>query len=144
MMIMVTTIKKGPKPPRTPPSPFYNFLLCNTLLPLPPLMPDSDEIERMPTSRKKVAVAEKVKVSENLNKLLSKADKIFNKNNEQKPMFDDAVSLSKPDEMTIPQAQVIYKELNEGKLPEQLSFFPVKIVELITLGYMLQINEKVT
>ena len=32
-------------------------------------------------------------------------------------------SLGKPDEMIILQAQVIYKELIEGKLPEQLRFF---------------------
>ena len=37
--------------------------------------------------------------------------------------FDDAQSLSKPDEMTISQAQVIHKEMNEGKFPEQLRFF---------------------
>ena len=49
----------------------------------------------------------KVKFTGNVNKLFSKADEIFNKNNEQKLSFDDAESLSKPDEMTIPQAQVI-------------------------------------
>ena len=86
-------------------------------------MPDDDEVERMPTSRENVTVPEIVIFSENLNKLFSKADKIFNENNEQKPLFHDAEPLNKPDEMTIPQAQVIYKELNEGKLPEQLRFF---------------------
>ena len=87
------------------------------------MMSDNDKIERIPTSRKKVAIAEKVKFSENLNKLFSKADEIFNKNDKQKPMFDDEGSLSKPDKMTIPHAQVIYKKLNEGKLPKQLRFF---------------------
>ena len=42
--------------------------------------------------------------------------------------------------MTIPQAQVIDKELNEGKLPKQLRVFSVEIVELANLGYMQQIN----
>ena len=84
---------------------------------------DDDKIERMPVPREKCAIVAKVKFSENLNKLFSKADEIFNKNSKQKPWFDDAESLGKPDEMTIPQAQVIYKELNEGKFPEQLTFF---------------------
>ena len=51
------------------------------------MMSDNDKIERIPTSRKKVAIAEKVKFSENLNKLFSKADEIFNKNDKQKPML---------------------------------------------------------
>ena len=54
----------------------------------------------------KVAIAERGKFSENLNKLFSKADEIFNKNDKQKPSVDDIESLSKPDEMTIPQAKV--------------------------------------
>ena len=45
--------------------------------------------------------------------------KMINRNH----CFYDAQSLSILDEMTIPQAQVIYKELNEGKLPKQLRFF---------------------
>ena len=73
-----------------------------------------DDIERMQAAREKVAIARNVKFSQNLNRLSSKADKIFKK-------YDE--SLSKPDEMTIPHAQVVYKELNEGKLPEQLRFF---------------------
>ena len=44
-------------------------------------MPDDDEVERMPTSRENVTVPEIVIFSENLNKLFSKADKIFNENN---------------------------------------------------------------
>ena len=82
-----------------------------------------NEIERMPAAREKVAIARNVEFSENLNRLSSKADKMFKKYDEQKPSFDDVESLSKPDEMTIPQAQVVYKELKEGKLPEQLRFF---------------------
>ena len=83
-------------------------------------MSDSNEIEQ--TSREEVAIAEKVKFSENLNKLFSKPEEISNKNDKQKPLFDDAESLNKPDEMTIPQAQVTYKELNKGKLLDQLRF----------------------
>ena len=55
-----------------------------------------------------------------------KANEILNKNDNQKSLFDDAESLSKPDKMTTPQAQVTYKELNEGKLPKQLRLFSGK------------------
>ena len=55
--------------------------------------------------------------------MFSEADEILNKNYHQKTSFDDAESLSKLDEMTIFQLQVIYKELKKGKLPEQLRFF---------------------
>ena len=79
---------------------------------MPPTTSDDNKIEQTLTSREKVAFAEKLKFSENLNKLFSKADEIFNKNDEQKPMCDDAGYPSKTDGMTIPQAQVIYKELN--------------------------------
>ena len=71
-----------------------------------------DEIERTPAAREKVAIAEKVKFCENLNQLFSKADEIFNKNDKQKPSFDDVEALSKPDEKTNPQKEVIYTELN--------------------------------
>ena len=77
----------------------------------------------MPTTREKVAIVEKVKFSEKLGKVFSEADEILNKNDHQKLLLDDAESLSKPDEMTISQAQIIYEELNEGKLPEQFRFF---------------------
>ena len=86
-------------------------------------MSDNDEIEQTPASREKVINAEKVKFSKKLNKLFSKANEIFNKTDRHKLLFDDAESLSKPDKMTIPPVQVIYKELNKGKLPEQLKFF---------------------
>ena len=65
-------------------------------------------------------------------------------------MFDDGESLSKPDEMTIPQAQVIYKELNEGKLLKQLRFFSggsskgsseLKIHEMEKIGTVNKSNE---
>ena len=82
-----------------------------------------NKIERASATREKVGIAEKVKFSEKLNKVFSKADEIFDKNDNQKPLFDDGESLSKPDEMNIPQAQVIYQELNEGKLLKQLRFF---------------------
>ena len=36
-----------------------------------------DEIERMPAAREKVAIARSAKLSENLNRLCSKAGKIF-------------------------------------------------------------------
>ena len=91
---------------------FHHFLLQNTPLPLPPM--SDDEIER-------VTVAVKVKFSEKLKKMSPKADGIFDKNDHQKPLFDDADSLSNSDGMTILQAQIIYKELNEGKLLKQLN-----------------------
>ena len=98
----------GPRPPRSPPPPPYDFLLYNISLPSsPPTTSDNYAVERTPASREKVAIAEKLKLSENINKLFSKADETFNKNNCQKASFDDAESLSKPDEMTIPQAQAI-------------------------------------
>ena len=91
----------GPRPPRTPPSPPYHFLLYNTPLPSPPIS-DDNETERMPGAGEKVAIAEKVKFSEKLSKVFSEANEILNKNDHQKPLLDDAESLSKPDEMTIP------------------------------------------
>ena len=109
MMMMMTTIKVAPRPPRTPPSPPYDFPLYNTPLPSAPTMSDN-KIEQTPTSREKTAFAEKVKFAGNLNKLFSKAENISGFPN-------------KPDEITIPHAQVICKELNEGKLPKQLRFF---------------------
>ena len=102
---------------------------------------DDDEIERMPASREIFAIVEKVKFSENLNKLFWNVDEIFNKNDEQKPSFDDAESLGKPDEMTIPQAQVIYKELNDKEsFLNNWRFSQVEIVELTNLGYMQRMN----
>ena len=72
-------------------------------------------------AKEKVAVAEKVRFSENLNKLFSKVNAIF-ENNDQKP-FDDAELLSGSEMTAIPHTQVMFKELNEGKLPNQLTFF---------------------
>ena len=112
----------GPRLPRTPPPPRYGFPLYNAPLLLPPTMSDNNEIKQTPASREEVAIAEKVKFSENLNKLFSKPEEISNKNDKQKPLFDDVESLNKPDEITIPQAQVTYKELNKGKFLEQLRF----------------------
>ena len=111
--------ENGPRPPRSLPPPPYDFSLYNiSLSSLPPTTSNNYAVERMPASREKVAIAEKLKLSENINKLFSKADETFNKNNCQKALFDDAESISKPDEMTIPQAQAIKKELKKGKLPK--------------------------
>ena len=55
--------------------------------------------------------------------MFQELDEILNNNDHQKPSFDNAQSPSKPDEITISQAQVIHKEMNEGKFPEQLRFF---------------------
>ena len=95
----------GFRPLRTPPTPPYDFPLYNTPVPSPPT--SDGQIERTPAAREEVPITEKVKFSENLNKLFSKADEIFNKNDEQKPSFDDVGSLSKPDEMAISWAEVI-------------------------------------
>ena len=89
----------GPRPPGTPSPPSYDFPLYRTSLRSPPM--SDDETEQMPAAREKVAVAEKLKFSEKLNKLFSKFHEIFNKNDDQKSLFDDAESLNKPNEMTI-------------------------------------------
>ena len=49
------------------------------------------------------------------------ADAVF-ENNSQKP-FDDVEPLSRPEMTTISHTQVMFKELNKGKLPIQLKFF---------------------
>ena len=80
-----------------------------------------DKITKQPfVVEENVAVAEKVRFSENLNKLFPKADAVFENNNQKE--FGAAESLSRP-EMTILQKQVMFKELNEGNLPRQLKFF---------------------
>ena len=66
-------------------------------------------------TRKKVAVTERVKFTENLNKLFPKANVVF-ENSNQKP-FNFAELLSRPEMATIPHTQVMFKELNKGKLP---------------------------
>ena len=63
---------------------------------------------------------EKVRFSKNLNKLFLETDAVF-ENNNQKP-FNDMEPLSKA-KMTIQQTQVMFRELNEGKLAKQLKFF---------------------
>ena len=72
-------------------------------------------------TREKVAVVKKFRFSENSNKLFPKANAVF-ENNDQK-LFDDAEPLSRPGRMTISHKQVMFKELNERKLPNQLKFF---------------------
>ena len=80
-----------------------------------------DTIKALPlAAREKVAVAEKVRFSENLNKLFQKGDVVFENNNQK--LFDDTEPLSRPEMTTIPHTQIIFKELNEGKLPNQLKF----------------------
>ena len=66
-----------------------------------------------------VAVEEKTKkfrFLENLNKLFPKADKIFD-DNEKINIDDDDLP-----EITIPNTQTLFKELNNSKLPEELKF----------------------
>ena len=73
-------------------------------------------------AREKVAVAGKVRFSEYLNKLFPKVNAVF-ENKDQKPPFDDAEPLSRPEMTTIPYTQVMFKTLKEEKLPNQLKFF---------------------
>ena len=79
-------------------TPVQKFLLGETTK-APPLV-----------AREKVAVAEKVRLSGNLNKLFPKGDAVL-ENDDQKP-FDDEEPLHRP-EMTIPQTQVIYVQRAE-------------------------------
>ena len=117
--------------PASPPPPLlFGLLLCS---PLSPSISEDDnnEIEKDLTpaqvflpgdtakalplaTREKGAFAEKVRFSENLNKLFPKADAVF-ENNDQKP-FEEVESLSRPEMTTIPHTQVMFRELNEGKL----------------------------
>ena len=53
--------------------------------------------------------------------MFPRAHAVF-ENDNRKPFDDVAESLSRP-KMTIPQTQVMFKELNKGKLHEQLKFF---------------------
>ena len=67
--------ENGPRPPRSLPPPPYDFSLYNiSLSSLPPTTSNNYAVERTPASREKVAIAEKIKLSENINKLFSKAD----------------------------------------------------------------------
>ena len=75
----------------------------------------------MAVGEKTSAAVKKVKFSENLNKLFPKADEIFN---DQKIDFGDDDDLPKH-EIMIPNTQTLFKELNDGKLPEELKFFLV-------------------
>ena len=58
--------------------------------------------------------------SESLNKLFPKADEIFN--DQIIIDVDDDDDLPKH-EIAIPNIQILFKELNHGKLPEELKFF---------------------
>ena len=61
------------------------------------------------------AVPKKVKFSENLSKVFPKADKIFD--NELK---NDDISYAELSEITKPNTQLIFKELNDWKIPDEL------------------------
>ena len=67
---------------------------------------------------KTTAALKKVRFSDYLNKLFPKADEIFN---DQKIDVDDD-NLPKH-EITLPNTQTMFKELNDGKLTEELKFF---------------------
>ena len=69
----------------------------------------------------KVVVAEKIRFSKSLNKLFLNVDEVF-ENNDQKLIYDAAKPLSRT-KMTITQTQVMFKELKQGKLPNNWSFF---------------------
>ena len=93
---------------------------------------------------KAAAVVKKVRFSENLNKLFPKADKAFNG---QKIDIDDDDLLK--EEIAIPNTQTIFKELNDGKLPEELKFFlkgsnggnELKIHTMQNIGMLNECNE---
>ena len=84
------------------------------------LLGDTTKVPQL-AAREKVAVAEKIRFSENLNKLFPKLDAVF-ENNKQKP-FDDTDPLSRPEMTSIRHTQVMFKDLNKRKLPNQLKFF---------------------
>ena len=52
--------------------------------------------------------------------MFPKADAVFENDNQK--LFADAEPLSRPEMTTIPHTQVMFKELNGGKLPNQLKF----------------------
>ena len=64
------------------------------------------------------AVPKKVKFSENLSKVFPKADKFFD--NELK---NDDISYAELSEITIPNTQLLFKELNDWKIPDELKNF---------------------
>lgn len=65
--------------------------------------------------RGKVVVAEKIRSSKSLKKLFLNVDEVF-ENNDQKLIYDAAKPLSRT-KTTITQTQVMFKELKQGKLP---------------------------
>ena len=126
----------GP-PASLPPAPPFGLPLYNP--PSPLISKDDNEIAKDLTPAQKfllgdtakappfaarekvaVAVAEKIGFSENLSELFPKADVVFENNNQK--LFADAEPLSRPEMTTIPHTQVMFKELNEGKLSNQLKF----------------------
>ena len=112
-----------------PPSPTPSF----GPLPYSPPLPSTDsdiEDDLNPTQKflhedipqqEKIAVAveektKTVRFSENVNKF-PKADEIFDDNEKINIDNDDLPGI------TIPNTQTLFKELNDGKLPEELKFF---------------------
>ena len=83
------------------------------------LLGDTTQQEKTAVGEKTSAAAKQVRFSEYLNKLFPKADEIFN---DQKNYVGDGGDLPKH-EITIPNAQTLFKELNDRKLPEELKFF---------------------
>ena len=69
---------------------------------------------------KKTATAapKKVKFSENLSEVFPKADEFFD--NELK---NDDINYDELSEVTIPNTQSLFKELNHGKIPDDLKYF---------------------
>ena len=69
----------------------------------------------------------KVTFLENLSKLFPEADDTFN---DEKIDIDDD-----PPEITIPNTQTMFQELNNEKLPEGLKFFQEELTEAINLDF---------
>ena len=64
------------------------------------------------------AAPKKVKFSENLSQVFPKADEFFD--NELK---NDDINYDDLSKVTIPNTQLLFKELNDGKIADELKFF---------------------
>ena len=72
---------------------------------------------------------------ENLSKGFPKADELFNdelKDNDKEINYDEL------SEITIPLTQMLFKELNDGKIPEELNFFGRKQWYKVTKFYAMK------
>ena len=67
-----------------------------------------------------VAAPKKVRFSKNLSKVFPKADGLFN---DELKDNDDEINYDELSEITVPGTQTLFKELNNGKIPEELIFF---------------------